>query len=440
MANLIKWKGLDVDPSIISESASIVVPSVQIDTTFNESKNEGEITAIYPKIEAIHAGTTKNFNRYPQERLRGDYLKKSGVHSWTSGYAKPIIFNHDTNTECVGRVHSASFSETTLAGRPGIILVPKITDKTTIEKINDGRLLTVSIGASTDAAVCSICGTDIINEGFCGHWRGDSYEGQTCEWICGELFFNECSFVNVPADSDAMIVQTDTSAATGTRESIQINTGLTENNQMVTTEEDNHSEPKEEPIVTKQIKNPATNPTENNEPANTDTPKTVEELEAEVAELQAQLETAQADLTTAQAELTTAQEKVTDLTAKVEESEGLTQQVQELTVKNEELTNANESLVKDLHNATVEFLVDVKVAFNQESDREQAKEKFASRTLESLRDAINDALQTKPAVRESVRVEPPAGTTVNTESTPANKSLEEQYEEVLVKLFSGNKR
>jgi chromosome segregation ATPase len=246
--------------------------------------------------------------------------------------------------------------------------------------------------------------------------------------------------VNVPADADAMIVQTDTGAATGTRESIQINTGLTENNQMVTTEEDNHSEPKEEPIVTKQIKNPATNPTENNKPANTDTPKTVEELEAEVAELQAQLETAQADLTTAQAELTTAQEKVTDLTAKVEESEGLTQQVQELTVKNEELTNANESLVKDLHNATVEFLVDVKVAFNQESDREQAKEKFASRTLESLRDAINDALQTKPAVRESVRVEPPAGTTVNTESTPANKSLEEQYEEVLVKLFSGNKR
>jgi hypothetical protein len=429
MANLIKWKGLEVDPAIISESASIVKPSIQIDTVFNESKGTGEITAIYPQIEAIHAGTTANFNRYPKERLKGDILKRSGVHSWTAGYAKPFIFNHDHSTECVGRVHSASFSEMTQAGRPGIILVPKITHKDTIEKINDGRLLTVSIGASTDAAICSYCGTDIINEGYCGHWKGDVIDGQTVEWICGELFFNECSFVNVPADPDAMITNLNTQeGSTGTRESIVVNTGLTEGTQGVKKEEDNNSKSKEEPIVP--TNEPNLNPGVTNEGDQTPTPKTVEELLADIAALQEKLQTAQADLVAEQ-------EKVADAETKVQDAE---QKVTDLTQANADLTSANESLVQDLHNATVEFLVDMKLALNQESDREQAKERFATRTLESLRDTIRDTLQVAKPVRENVQVEPPKGTVINTSTTSVvEKTPQEQMEEALVKLLSGKR-
>lgn len=35
--------------------------------------------------------------------------------------------------------------------------------------------------------------------------RGEQYGGNVCEWVAGDLFFDELSWVNVPADSDAMI-------------------------------------------------------------------------------------------------------------------------------------------------------------------------------------------------------------------------------------------
>lgn len=160
-----------------------------------------------PKIEAIHIGRTKNFVHYTSDKLRGDASLKSGVYSWVDPYAKPVIYNHDVHTEATGRVLRAAYSDYTQAGRPGIIVVPKITDPKAIKAIQDGRLLTVSIGADTDAAICSVCGTDIANEGYCGHMKGEEYDGQVAEWITGNIWFEELSWVNVPADEDAMIVE-----------------------------------------------------------------------------------------------------------------------------------------------------------------------------------------------------------------------------------------
>ena len=87
-----------------------------------------------------------------------------------------------------------------------IKLTLHITDPDAAQKVLDGRYSTVSIGAETNSATCSICGQDIVQSGFCGHWRGNTYDGEVCRWILGDLWFQEVSFVNVPADQHAMVL------------------------------------------------------------------------------------------------------------------------------------------------------------------------------------------------------------------------------------------
>lgn len=203
---VLKYGGLDLDPSKLSESTLVRLPA-RNKTALKEAY--GEDSFVMPRIEAIHAGRTKNFTHYPADKLRGDASLKSGVHSWLNPYGKPVIYNHDVETEVTGRIVRAAYAEYTQAGRPGIIVVPKITEPHAVQALRDGRLLTVSIGATTDAAICSICGTDIVNEGFCGHMKGEQYDGITAEWITGNLWFDELSWVNVPADQDAVVTEID---------------------------------------------------------------------------------------------------------------------------------------------------------------------------------------------------------------------------------------
>lgn len=207
--NLMKYHKLEENPAKIIESVQVKpkLDKVIESTLLTEGFNDNNLPSyLLPKIEAIHAGTTRNFNNYPAVKLQGNSDLKSGVYSFVSPYPKPVIYNHDVETKATGRIESAAYSDVTEAGRPGIITIPRITDKEAIKSILDKRLLTVSIGATTDAALCNICGCDIINEGYCGHMKGEEYDGKTCEWITGNLWFDELSWVNVPADSDAMVV------------------------------------------------------------------------------------------------------------------------------------------------------------------------------------------------------------------------------------------
>lgn len=207
--NVLKYGKLEINPSKMSETMNVQMKKSTQTKIVTESFEDGEF--LLPRIEAIHAGRTRNYNHYLAEKLRGDASIKSGVYSWMQPYAKPVIYNHDTNTEATGRIYSAAYAEYTQAGRPGIIVIPKITEAKAVQALKDGRLLTVSIGATTDAAICSICGTDIINEGYCGHMKGEEYDGRTAEWIAGNIWFDELSWVNVPADADAMVVDTQSS-------------------------------------------------------------------------------------------------------------------------------------------------------------------------------------------------------------------------------------
>lgn len=181
----------------------------QVITTeaFEESKAGTKKIILRPRIEAIHAGRTRNNNIYPAERLKGDFKNRSGCYSFVHPYPKPMLKNHDHESEPTGRIKNAQFVSDTATGKEAIIIVPEITDPDTIEKVLDGRYMTVSIGASTDSATCNICGTNIIEE-WCGHVKGVEYDGTVCGWITGELYFDECSWVNVPADSDARVINT----------------------------------------------------------------------------------------------------------------------------------------------------------------------------------------------------------------------------------------
>lgn len=207
---LLKYGKLEENPAKLIETVTVKVAGKKKSSTLlTEGLEPSEY--LMPRIEAIHAGRTRNYNHYLADKLKGDASIGSGVYSWLAPYPKPVIYNHDTDTDATGRIMSAAFADYTQAGRPGIIVIPKITEPKAVQALKDGRLMTVSIGATSDAAICSICGTDIVNEGYCGHMKGEEYNGQVAEWIAGNIWFDELSWVNVPADSDAMVIDTQSS-------------------------------------------------------------------------------------------------------------------------------------------------------------------------------------------------------------------------------------
>jgi len=179
----------------------------EIKNQIKESKKERRLI-VKPKIAAIHAGRTRNNTIYMEDKLKGTMVHEkgpTGMYSFLYPYNKPMLKNHDTQSEPTGRVKNAQYVMG--AGGSGyVMIIPHITDPETVEKVLDGRYLTVSIGATTDSAICNICGTDIIKDDWCEHNRGQEYDGTVCGWIIGDLWFDECSWVNVPADTDARVL------------------------------------------------------------------------------------------------------------------------------------------------------------------------------------------------------------------------------------------
>ena len=438
-----KWRKLDIDPRTISESTVVKAQLPAINGKVQEMTTEGGMKYLMPQIEAIHAGSTRNSTIYESDKLKGHAELKSGAFSWTQPYPKPVIYNHDVETEASGRVHSAHYTEYTVAGRPGLIVVPKITHPKAIQDVLDGRLLTVSIGATTDSAVCTICGTDIIHEGFCGHMKGETYDGQHCEWKCGNLWFDELSWVNVPADPDAMIVNQGTvfQPTASTSESV---------------------------ITVTQSQQPDCNchtTTKEGNEDNMDLEKQIEELQAEVAglkEANATLETekttleeakskAEADLATAQTSLeekTTELEEVnTKLTEAKSELEATQTELAESKEANTGLVESNTALADEVRESKVNHLVDLRVTLGKESDREAAVAKFKERSLESLNDSISDILtegarvltpvQTAPA-RTVEHVDHPGATQVATTTAPVAEGL--TSEDVIINMLRGKRK
>lgn len=465
-----KFQGLDIDPRKISESV-MVKPRILAEsgTAFKEAATENGMRYLLPRIEAIHAGSTRNSTRYPADKLRGSAELKSGVYSWVHPQGKPVIYNHDVESDATGRVQAASFAEYTSAGRPGIIVVPKITAEKAIDAILGGRLLTVSIGATTDAAICSICGTDIINEGFCGHQKGQTYEGAKAEWIVGNVWFDELSWVNVPADQDAMII--DAGGVISTAESFAYNgtevinlgkhttewlvdsqTALAEGLQP-TNERGDSTLLTEQEIKTLQDELAATKEsnetlvsekevlTAENEQLKTD----VEEITSAKTTVETTLAAKEAELATTQENLTAKETEVAELTVAnetlVSEKTALETSLTEEKEARSQVVAENTKLAAEMHKTVAERVVDLRVSLGKETSREEAIETYVGRATESLHDTLVDLLKeaetaAKTTTTRQVQTVPnPAANTDGTEVKESKSTM--TTEDALVALFRG---
>lgn len=219
---------------------------------FNDESEE-EIRPLHVRLIATHsARITGNNKIYVPSKM------KDATKTWTKHYKRPVLVNHDTYGDPIGRVESAEYVDTSsnykdfllqkdckqtddlldqyIAGEmnwkdsvdytvkhfveelpiisdvdfPGlgyIVLDIIVSDKEAIKKIIDGRYLTGSISATTDSAICSICKQDWASDaGPCSHMPGKIYKNKKAVLIAGDMRFNEYSFVNNPADSLSSVI------------------------------------------------------------------------------------------------------------------------------------------------------------------------------------------------------------------------------------------
>lgn len=172
-----------------------------------EKIEEFDISHINPsnvyEIEAIHGYplATRNYTRYMPEALRGC------IESWTKPYPRPLIkFHNDIDGETIGRIIEASYIENSPStNTPAIKVKAAIGKNESIQDIENNILLTVSIGVGVSDCRCSICGQDYFT-GECEHLRGKEYDGEMCYIDIYSMEARELSFVIVPSDPYAMLV------------------------------------------------------------------------------------------------------------------------------------------------------------------------------------------------------------------------------------------
>ena len=163
------------------------------------------IIALDVETEATHSGKNHNYCIYYEDSMEKD------AESFMNPFPKPMLKNHDSYSEPLGRTKQSWFGPSKLTDeRSAIHLVTRVTDRDAIPKFLDGRYGTVSIGGSMGTVTCNICGKTILKDGkfkFCGHWRGETYKDQVCYWGARDIDYHEVSTVNNPADDFAQVVK-----------------------------------------------------------------------------------------------------------------------------------------------------------------------------------------------------------------------------------------
>jgi hypothetical protein len=141
------------------------------------------------------------------------WIVKSAGGNW----GRPVQYDHsDSQRDVIGRVYAATpfkyekRNDNNLDTPDGHIeLIWVIPDAEAIAKIVDGRMRTVSVGASTtpDQIKCSIC-LNSPRSADCNHYRGNMYDvedkKQLAYWKFNKKTYGEVSFVSNPADKRAV--------------------------------------------------------------------------------------------------------------------------------------------------------------------------------------------------------------------------------------------
>lgn len=197
-----------------NDKATISYTPIIVDSENNEvanindiiqdiENNNSEVMAIDVTFEATHSGKNLNNYVYNSEDL------EDAVGTWMTPYKKPLLKNHDMHSEPLGRIVDSYFGPSEITDeRDTINTTFRVVDKDAMVKFLDRRYNTVSIGASVSNVRCNICGKDILKDGafkFCGHWKGEVYNGEKAYWTAKGFNYKECSVVNSPADQYAQI-------------------------------------------------------------------------------------------------------------------------------------------------------------------------------------------------------------------------------------------
>lgn len=118
------------------------------------------------------------------------------------------MHHNEKDGQIIGRVHSVEYTEVNTRGNtPALVFTANVGDEEGKKGIKNGTLSTVSIGVIAHDLRCSVCGTNLAEEGLCEHEKGEYYdvdgEQQLCYWIIEKMEPKEVSYVIVPSDAYA---------------------------------------------------------------------------------------------------------------------------------------------------------------------------------------------------------------------------------------------
>jgi hypothetical protein len=209
------WFGQEGAKMIIRDSYKLVLPEDKaiLDTVKTEMtviKDNQGVPALEVVIDASHGGyVNANYSLYTKEG------QQAGAKSFITPFPKPVLVEHDDSKPPIGRVVDSQYvdipvdqAQLVAAGKKGrptskVTVKALITDMDAMQKLMDGRFMTVSIsGRPKVAPICSICDKVVDGPFGCedGHVRGKEYDGKLAYYKIGEMSYSEVSFVNKPAD------------------------------------------------------------------------------------------------------------------------------------------------------------------------------------------------------------------------------------------------
>lgn len=232
---------LSVSNPVVEDTSAPITEALLADIKIKE------VRAIYPLVKAINSGRlTRNYTFYPAESLMGKNKTDdpTGYSSFVKPYGKPVLREHQAQKVMgmlgpveeadvpMGRLVFAGFKRRiekrdgpgtlpskkyipgTVEGDGSMYVVPAITDPEAITRVLGGAYQTVSIGSRVDNVWESISNKNIAEirrkgEELPPYDRGQLYEGKLSYWRMGEVRGVEVSFVNVPSDEYAGVIDPD---------------------------------------------------------------------------------------------------------------------------------------------------------------------------------------------------------------------------------------
>ena len=236
VTRIIDFLSFDIPDVIIARKGTSYLDSREVLNLIDqETKKKNSKIKLEVSGPATFSDKLTNGRIYPKKEV----LK--GANTWLEPYNRPVLKHHASGLnpfapadDPVGRVTGYKFvSFNDFQGKDcfidGVIkphptgsgalhLTAEITDKDTIEKILDKRLLTTSVGFGVGGMKCSICDHEWILNGPCEHKPGQIYGitlntsdkkskkvNKLAYLEVSDIKYFEWSFVNVPAAEGASI-------------------------------------------------------------------------------------------------------------------------------------------------------------------------------------------------------------------------------------------